>query len=232
VERLAQERTSTLNAEQLRRRIEIGEERRARTRAKLFDAAYRLFAVQGADTPTIDDVLVEAGVARGTYYNHFKTRQELFEAVAQDITTSIGDIILSAINDMPDPAERVALAFRMFIRYAVADPARGWILLRTLPLGGALNERMKAFVQSEFESARLAGALRCVSARAATDLAVGMHIMTIQRVLIEGAGDGRIEEAAAELMVAFGVPHAKAMEMAATPLREEASRPRTQRSPA
>ena len=222
---LARIRTTRLNPVQLHRRVQIGEERRARTRAKLLDAAYRLFAVHGADAPTIDDVILEAGVARGTFYNHFNTRDELFEAVADDITTSIGAIIRPAITGISDPAARLALAFRMFVRFAVADEARGWILLRTMPLGGSLNDEMKSFVQSEFEAAMAEGALRSVSATAATDLTIGMHIMTIHRVLVEHAGDAAIDQAAAALMVALGVPHLRAMRMVAEPILDDAIGP-------
>ena len=218
---LTQIRTTRLNPLQLHRRLQIGEERRARTRAKLLDAAYQLFARHGADTPTIDDVLLEAGVSRGTFYNHFRTRDELFEAVGEDITTSIGAIILPAIAEMPDSAARVALAFRIFVRFAVADEARGWILLRTIPLGGALNDEMKSFVQSEFEAAMAEGALRSGSAAAITDLTIGMHIMTIHRLLVERSGDTTIDEAAATLMVALGVPHAKAVRIASDPIPDD-----------
>ena len=202
--------------------MQIGEERRARTRAKLLEAAYRLFAVHGADAPTIDDVILEAGVARGTFYNHFKTRDQLFEAVADDITASIGAIILTTITGLSDPAARLALAFRMFVRFAVADEARGWILLRTMPLVGTLNDEMKTFVQAEFEAAMAGGAIRSVSTTTATDLTIGMHIMTIHRVLVERAGDEAIDEAAAALMVALGVPHVEAVRMAATPIPGDA----------
>jgi AcrR family transcriptional regulator len=212
-----------LNSVQLQRRVQIGEERRARTRAKLLDAAYRLFAMHGADARTIDDVLVEAGVARGTFYNHFKTRDELFEAVGEDITASIGAIILPAITGLSDPAARLALAFRMFVRFAVADEARGWILLRTIPLGGSLNEEMKALVQSEFEAALAGRALQFVSATVAIDLVIGMHIMTIHRALVERAGNTAIDEAAAALMVALGVPHVEAKRMAFAPIPDSPS---------
>lgn len=160
---MARSRTTNLSPAQLARRLQIGEERRARTRVKLVDAAYRLFAIHGQDAPTIDDVIEEAKVARGTFYNHFKTRDELFKAVADDIATSINSVIRAAIHDMSDAAARLALAFRMFVRFAVADEARGWILLRTMPLVGPLNDEMKTFVQAEFEEALGSGRMHSVS---------------------------------------------------------------------
>jgi AcrR family transcriptional regulator len=58
------------------RRAEIGRERRARMRGRLLEAAARVMADQGSDSATIDTFIRAAGVARGTFYNHFKTREE------------------------------------------------------------------------------------------------------------------------------------------------------------
>ena len=68
------------------RRAEIGRERRARMRNRLIEAAARVMADQGSDNATIDTFIRAAGVARGTFYNHFKTREELLDA----LWTSIG----------------------------------------------------------------------------------------------------------------------------------------------
>ncbi|HVW71477.1 MAG TPA: TetR/AcrR family transcriptional regulator [Steroidobacteraceae bacterium] len=216
-------RTTNLSPVQLRRREQIGQERRERTRVKLIQAAYRLFAVHGADAPTIDDVIAEAGVARGTFYNHFKTRDELFGAVADDIATSINAVIRPAITGIGDAATRLALAFRMFLRFALADEARGWILLRTMPLVGPLNEEMKTFVQSEFEQALATGRMRSVSAAVATDLGIGLQIMTIHRVLVDRGGEAAIDAAAEALLVALGVDAAEARKIVSRPIPRDAS---------
>ena len=76
---------SNLTKRQLARRAAIGESRRARSRASLMEAANSLFATHGFETPSIDDVISGAGVSRGTFYNHFTTRDELFWAVAAEI---------------------------------------------------------------------------------------------------------------------------------------------------
>jgi AcrR family transcriptional regulator len=52
------------------------------TRAHLFDVAMRLFEKQGYDAVNIDDIVQASGVARGTFYFHFATKEDvLFEAV-------------------------------------------------------------------------------------------------------------------------------------------------------
>jgi AcrR family transcriptional regulator len=143
---MARRRTTNLNPAQLERRLQIAAERRGRMHIRLLSAAYRLFAVHGSEAPTIDDVVEEAGVARGTFYNYFQTRDELFRAVADDMALSINSVITPQITGMEDPAARICLSFRIFLRFAASDEARGWILLRTMPLVGPLNAEMKTFI--------------------------------------------------------------------------------------
>jgi AcrR family transcriptional regulator len=207
-------RRTSLNPVERERRIHLGERRRAGTRARLLAAAYTLFALHGADAPTIDDIIAEAGIARGTFYNHFKTRDELFRAVSEDIAASINarlDVILDRIED---PAERLATAFRIFARYAVADSTRGWILLRTMPLLGDVNPGMTKNVAREFAHAVDSGRIRCTSAAMAFDLGVGFLTRTIYRLLADQTPADHVEHAAAALLTAFGLDPSEAREIA------------------
>lgn len=216
---MARVRTTNLNPAQLARRSQIGGERRARTRAKLMDAAFRLFAVHGADAPTIDDVIAEAGVARGTFYNHFKTRDDLFKAAADSIATSINALIRPALAGLDDAAHRLARAFRMFVLFAIEDETRGWILLRTMPLVGPLNEDMKVFVEGEFRIAVKQKRIHDFYTPAvATDLGLGMQIMTIHRILVDRESSASIDVAAEALLVALGVDRGEAAVLANEPL--------------
>lgn len=215
---MARAKTTKLSPLQLARRVQTGELRRAKSREKLKEAACRLFAIHGADAPTIDDVIDEAGVARGTFYNHFKTREELFRAVADDIATDINSLILSVIAGIADPAERLAMAFRMFVRYAAEDEARGWILLRTMPLVGPLNLEMKNFIFAEFDEALRTGRFKGMNTPTATDIGLGLQIMTIHRLLVDRCALDHVEEAAEALLVALGVTSEEAHRLAYNPL--------------
>jgi AcrR family transcriptional regulator len=52
------------------------------TRALLFDVAMRLFEKRGYDAVNVDDIVRESGVARGTFYFHYESKEDiLYEAV-------------------------------------------------------------------------------------------------------------------------------------------------------
>ncbi|WP_165191487.1 TetR/AcrR family transcriptional regulator [Caulobacter soli] len=215
---MAKTRSTNLNPAQMARRIEIGEERRARTRDKLLEAAYALFAVHGAEAPTIDDVIAKAGVARGTFYNHFETRDDLFRAVANDIATAINTLILEAERQIRDPVVRIAIAFRMFVDFATADPARGWILLRTMPLVGSLNGEMSSKIRLQFQEALSTGRLKVQSLNTAIDIGLGLQVMTIRRILTDGDEERAILDAVQALLIALGLDAEDAAKMAALPI--------------
>jgi AcrR family transcriptional regulator len=55
--------------------------KRARTRARLLDAAYELFAQRGLHGATLADVAASAGMTTGAIYGNFASKEELFLAV-------------------------------------------------------------------------------------------------------------------------------------------------------
>jgi AcrR family transcriptional regulator len=62
-------------------------EHKARTRARIVDAARRLFNRHGFEQVTIDRIMAEAGLTRGAFYHHFGSKTQLYaEAVASFAT--------------------------------------------------------------------------------------------------------------------------------------------------
>jgi AcrR family transcriptional regulator len=57
------------------------ERRRAMTRSHLLDAAARVFARQGFDGASIDDIAAAAGFTKGAVYSNFKNKEDLFLAL-------------------------------------------------------------------------------------------------------------------------------------------------------
>ncbi|SDN71250.1 TetR/AcrR family transcriptional regulator [Actinacidiphila guanduensis] len=53
--------------------------RRQATRARLFDSAVSLIAEQGFSATTVDEIAERAGVAKGTVYYNFASKNDLFE---------------------------------------------------------------------------------------------------------------------------------------------------------
>src|SRR5262245_16481549 len=52
-----------------------------RVRAEIFGHAGRLFRLRGYAGTNIDDIMLAAGLTRGSFYSHFKSKDELFALV-------------------------------------------------------------------------------------------------------------------------------------------------------
>lgn len=60
-------------------------ERNAWTKRKIFDAATRIVGKYGYADASVARITEEAGVAQGTFYNHFENRQELLDQLLPKI---------------------------------------------------------------------------------------------------------------------------------------------------
>jgi AcrR family transcriptional regulator len=102
------------------------------TRAQLVAIATRLFADHGYEGTSIEAVLREAGVSRGSLYHHFAGKEALYEAVVEDVETKVGMQTLAAAGDATGPVDALRKGFIEWIRLA-SDPVVQRILLIDAP---------------------------------------------------------------------------------------------------
>lgn len=91
-----------------------------RTRGKLVDAAYRVFARDGFEDARIADITAEAGVALGSFYSYFANKEDLF----REIAVAVIDELAAAPHRDPDntsrdPVRDIDFAVRAYIRACV-----------------------------------------------------------------------------------------------------------------
>ncbi len=57
------------------------QQRSEETKAKILEAAIKLFSIRGYNKASVDDICEEAGISKGAFYHHFKSKQALFLAL-------------------------------------------------------------------------------------------------------------------------------------------------------
>ena len=200
------------------RRAEIGRERRARMRGRLLEAAARVMADQGSDSATIDTFIRAAGVARGTFYNHFKTREELLEA----LWTSMGHDpfleIQNACGDMTDPVERFAAMTRLVLLGAMNNPTWGWLILALSADETTLNDDLRGYPRPDLRAGAAAGRFRYESETSATDLVVGTMRAALRALLQEGREANYAQALCRMMLRALGINRIEATRISALPL--------------
>ncbi|MGW0941073.1 TetR/AcrR family transcriptional regulator [Streptomyces sp. NPDC002623] len=108
------------------------ERRRAETRGALVRAARQILAETGDTGASIQAIAERADVGFGSFYNHFESKTELFEAAVVDALEEFGQTFDERLSGIDDPAELVAAGFRLSARMADSHPE----LMQVLRLRG------------------------------------------------------------------------------------------------
>lgn len=93
-------------------RPNLNKERARQTRNRLYRAADRLFTARGVDEVSIDDVVAEAGVSKGTFYVHFPSKDALVAALVSDRVQAVDSDYQAFLAAWPDdrPSRELILA--------------------------------------------------------------------------------------------------------------------------
>jgi AcrR family transcriptional regulator len=104
--------------------------RRARTRARLLEAAFEVFAERGFGQTTIEAVCEAAGYTRGAFYSNFTDLDELFFALYDDRSALIARQLTDALATTEDEPELTLAALTARVtRELLLD--RDWLLVKT-----------------------------------------------------------------------------------------------------
>lgn len=104
------------------------ERRKARTRAALVGAAQSLLAEGKINVP-IHEITQAADVGMGSFYNHFQSREELFQAAVEEALDRHGALLDLLCDDVEDPAQVFAQSFRLAGRLHRRHPTLSKVLL-------------------------------------------------------------------------------------------------------
>jgi len=74
---------------------------KAANRKAILDAARGVFARIGYDATTVRDIIRETELAAGTFYNYFKSKEEVFEAISDDSVRRFRPL-LSRVREQSD----------------------------------------------------------------------------------------------------------------------------------
>ena len=96
--------------------------RKARTRASLVAAARTLLASRDPAEVSIQEITDAADVGFGSFYNHFRSKQDLFDAAVEEVLEEHGAMLDAATAGIANPAEVFAAAIRMTARLPKTQP--------------------------------------------------------------------------------------------------------------
>ena len=86
-----------------------------RRKRELLEIAYRMFISRGYENTSVDEIIEAAGIAKGTYYYHFESKEQMLEEVIGmmiDQETEAAKRVLQAPVTVPEKIVGIIASFR------------------------------------------------------------------------------------------------------------------------
>lgn len=135
--------------------------RKLETREALLKSGRRLLLELGPAV-TIDKITLSAGVAKGSFYNHFSSREELFGEILEAVVLDIMEKYSAFNPSISDPLALLSARAQFAFRTLLEDPdaCRLLMLVEPAAVGGAVDRSLHATLFGEIKAGVEVGALR------------------------------------------------------------------------
>jgi AcrR family transcriptional regulator len=189
----------------LARRAEIGRERRERTRALLVDAGTMLLAERPREALTVDALVDAAGVAKGTFYYHFQSVDELAAAVGEKLGESFDAVLTPARLELHDPVERLSFAFTRFLEKAISDSEWARLVVQSSQSPTEFARSIRTNLRADIAEAIVRGRVTVRDPELAVDIVMGIWLQVTRGILERGARPELTRQAVEAVLRALGV---------------------------
>jgi AcrR family transcriptional regulator len=194
----------------LARRAEIGRERRARTRAQILEATEILLAERPPDALTVDSIVDAAGVAKGTFYYHFQSIEDLTAAVGAKLAESFEDLLAPARLEKVDPIARISFGLTKFLEKAIAEPLWARLVIQSAQAPTGVRQRIRANLKTDLAEAKAQGRLTMPDIELAADIVIGVWLEVARGTLERGAAPNLASEVLDAVLRALGATQPEA----------------------
>lgn len=131
----------------------IGTGKRSRTRGALLDSAISVFADKGFEEASISEIAAIAGLANGTFYNHFKDKDALAAETAGAIALALARQLDVLMDDLKAGVSRIVVASIAFLRLASLHKPWGSVLLAQVQRDPRSGIRALHYMRSDVQRA-------------------------------------------------------------------------------
>lgn len=169
----------------------------ARTRAALMAAGFELLVERPIDAIPIDDLVAKAGVAKGSFFNHFKDKSDFAAAIAKEVRLELEALVAKANETVSDPVERIAGGMRVGLEFAIRQPKRSMALLRSMGTPTMREHPLNDGLRADIEAAASRNLIRLEAERLGV-----LYWLGLCQVLMQDALIGRIALSEAEIRLA------------------------------
>ncbi len=186
--------------------------------ARLVECALAVFAEKGVGASVIQDVIATAEVSQGTFYNYFRTNDELLAAVVQELSNELLEGIEGAVSRYEDPAARIAHGVRLYLYRARDFPLFARFVVSAAFHLASPNNLIYEYLPPHLEAGFASGRFVRIPVEVALDLVSGFALAAIVRLTTGEVGGDYPEQVVLTLLRALGFDEQKARNVAFAPL--------------
>ena len=192
--------------------------RREQTRRQLTAAARDLIRSKGVAGLRIGDITETADVGRGSFYNHFNSKEELVDAVVAESLAELASAIIAGIPQDADAAVGACIANRRFLRLAYDDPAYARLVVNLAHDDTVFADAVRPFARGALERGIESGRFRIADLDMALIILIGSALEIMRAILRDSAPADADMLHAESMLILFGLPADEAREISRRPL--------------
>jgi len=87
------------------------------TRKKILNAAEEVFSENGFHKTLVEDIAAKAGLGKGTMYNYFATKKELFQSLIFESLEDLKEIITGEVNKHKTSEEKLKAGLKAYLGF-------------------------------------------------------------------------------------------------------------------
>jgi AcrR family transcriptional regulator len=133
-------------------------------RNSILTAAVQVFGERGLGAST-SAITSAAGVAEGTLFTYFRTKDDLLNALYREIKSGLADVMMSGFPRKQSVRRRLQHVWNQFVQWGVSNPQEHKVLTQIEAWGGLTDE------------AKTAGSAPFAEIQAMAESAIAQHIV-------------------------------------------------------
>jgi AcrR family transcriptional regulator len=207
--------------------LTVKQERSAKRRERILDAAFTVFSQRGYRQASVDDVGRQAETSKGGVYFHFPTKEALFLELLRTTADRLVAKVERTIDGIDDPIERADVALQTVLSVFAGHRTMARLFLIDAVGAGSefqaelqrLHERYAAIISKQLDAAVAEGSIPPIDTTVAGMAWFGALNEVVMRWLM-AERPGRLEDTyptlRAILLRSVGIPESR-IAVAATP---------------
>lgn len=183
-------------------------------------AAQEVLARNGRGDVSIQEITDLAGVAQGSFYNHFSSKEELFDAAIVAVMETSADVVEAVTADLTDPLEVYVVGIRFTGRLAGSMPTLRSLVVHTGLQYVTADIGLAPRARRDLELARASGRVTVEDIPRTQALVGGMVLGLFQYLDVTPEADPALaaDDLARRVLIMLGLSTHEADELVARPL--------------